>query len=245
MKKLFILLAFLFILLPSTGFAQTENDDVTETTKKTTNIDQIKDKVASRVAELKLVEKRGIVGIVESVKGNQIRITDLNENTRIIDVDELTKFSSSDNNNFDLSDISKGSKISAIGLYNKESERLLARFVNEISIPEFISGVINNINDDDFTINLTTQKGKKYILDIEKTTKSYLLTNGDLETAGFSDYQSQQNAIIIGFKDPKDENKLSVSKIVILPILSKNPKANVQKTSDAKDISNSSPSPTP
>jgi hypothetical protein len=245
MKKIFILFIFLLMLSTSITFAQNDENKDSETAKKINSIDQIKDKVASRVAELKLVEKRGIVGIVESIKGNQIRITDLNNNTRTIDVDELTKFSSSENSSFDLSDIAKGSKISAIGLYNKESERLLARFVNEISIPEFISGVLSNKNEDDYTINLVTEGGKKYILDIEKTTKSYFLAGEELQTAGFSKFQSSQNATIIGFIDPKDENKISVSKIIIFPDLPKNPKISIENESHSKTDTPTSPSPTP
>jgi hypothetical protein len=55
--------------------------------------DQLITNIASRVAQLKLVEKRGIIGVVTNTTNTQITVTDSQNNTRFIDVDELTKFS--------------------------------------------------------------------------------------------------------------------------------------------------------
>ena len=143
LKFLIITLIFFALTVPQAHGqtkAPTKNAIPTkdEIEKISDKVDALKDKVASRVAQLNLVERRGIIGIVEDVSDTQITIIDLNDKTRIIDVDELTKFSSEDDNSFGISDIKKGSKISALGLYNKESRRLLARFVNEKNIPLFI-----------------------------------------------------------------------------------------------------------
>ena len=56
-------------------------------------IQRIKDIVASKVAELNLVEKRGIVGKLKENSNMHLVISDIKSNTRNIDVDELTKFS--------------------------------------------------------------------------------------------------------------------------------------------------------
>lgn len=244
MKKIFLIITILILVSPSLSFAQTTDEETTE--KKTdiqkldSKVDQIKDKVASRVAELKLVEKRGVVGIVESVNDNEIRINDLNDKTRIIEVDELTKYSS-DEGSFDLSDVEKGTKISAIGLYNKDSGKLLARFVNEISIPVFLNGVISNKDEDGFTITLSTIDERDYTVDVEKITKSFSFSDGELETAGFAKLETMKNALVIGFVDPKDENRISASRIIIFPDVPKNPGIEV----DTPEPSKTSSSPTP
>jgi hypothetical protein len=243
MKKV-LFIFFIILLIPQTTLAVSE-DRNENTTKKINSVDQIKNKVASRVAELKLVEKRGIVGIVESVDNNQIRINDLNGKTRIIDVDELTKFSSSDSDNFDISYISKGTKISTIGLYNKESERLLARFVNEINIPIFLAGVISDKNNYEFTLELITEDGKNYNIDIENTTKSYSISGEELENTGFSKMDLLKNALVFGFKDPKNENRISATKIIVFPQLPHNPKIVITNKSSTKFSKTVSPSPTP
>jgi Rad3-related DNA helicase len=244
MKKLFLVL-IVILFLPQTSFAQTNNTDGARSSKKINSIDQIKNKVASRVAELRLVEKRGIVGMVENADNNEIRLSDLNGKTRIIDVDELTKFSSQESDSYDISDISKGSKISVIGLYNKESERLLARFVNEISIPVFLSGVISDKNDEESSIKLKTEDDKQYDVDIEKTTKSFSFTNKDLEKIGFSEIETLKNIIVLGFTDPKNNNRISASKIIVFPNLPQNPKIIIDNKQNLKPSKTTSPSPTP
>lgn len=246
MIKILVITLIIFALSVPNTYGQTKappknaiptSDEIEKISDK---VDALKDKVASRVAELNLVERRGIIGIVEDVSDTQITVNDLNNKTRIIDVDELTKFSSEDDNSFGISDIKKGSRISALGLYNKESHRLLARFVNEKNIPLFLHGIISEVDEDKFTVTLLTEDGKEYIVDIEKITKAFTYNDGELDTSGFSKIEIMQNSIVIGFLDPKENNRLTASRIVTFPDLPKNPKIQVVDN-DTK----STPTPTP
>lgn len=200
--------------------------------------DELKDKVASKVAELNLVEKRGIVGIVEKVDANQITINDLRNNTRIIDLDELTKFSSEENNSFNISDLKQGSQIYVLGIYNKDSRRLLARFINDVTIPIFINGVIFEANEDDFTMTVVTVDGTKYLIDIERITKSFSYIDGDLETSGFSKIVLGENIVISGYKNTKEKNRITASRLIHFPGVPKDPNIKIE-------IQNLSPTPTP
>lgn len=242
MKKILFILIIIALIAPGATLAQTPNpEDESEVDVK---VDQIKDKVASRVAELNLVEKRGMVGVVESVNDNEIRIIDLNDKTRIINVDELTKFSS-DEGSFDITDIEKGTKISAIGLYNKDSEKLLARFVNEISIPLFLNGVISDKDDKNFTITLSTEGEKDFIVDVENITKSFTFTDGQLETVGFTKIPVMKNALVIGYTDPKNSERITANRVIIFPDVPKNPRVEVDEESTTPSKSPSiSPTPT-
>lgn len=233
MKKILILTFFILIFSSIEANAQSE-------TKIDSKINDLKDKVASRVAELNLVQRKGIIGIVEAVKGNQITITDIKGNTRIIDADEITKFSSSEDDKYDLSNIKKGSKISALGLYNKESERLLARFINEISVPLFLTGIITDKNQEVFTITLITEDTKSYIVDIENISKTYSFSEGELNDIGFTKINNLENAVVVGFVNPKDEYRITASKIITFPGTPKNPKIDLKNITHAP-----SPSPTP
>lgn len=246
-KIFFIIFISTFLIIPGLSFAQTpsvsDEDEASATDEIESKVDLIKDKVASRVAELKLVERRGVVGVVESVNNDEIWIRDLNDKTRIIEVDELTKFSSSEGS-FDLSDISKGTKISAIGLYNKDSGKLLARFINETSIPLFLNGVITDKDDEEFTLDLSTEGEKKYTVDVEKVTKSFSFSDGELETVGFSKIETLKNALVIGYVDPKDSNRITASRIIIFPDVPKNPRIEVD-SAEAVPSKDTTKSPTP
>src|SRR2546423_2045460 len=115
----FILLPHVFALTPTANPTGT-NPTVSQKQDVLVNqINQLKEKIASRVAELNLVEKRGVIGTVSDVSANQISITDITGKTRYVDVDEITKFSSSQaKKSFGLSDLTKGTRISVLGLYN-------------------------------------------------------------------------------------------------------------------------------
>ena len=238
MNKRIILLIILSLCLSfiSPANAQLPSGDQVE--KINERVDELKNKVASKVAELNLVEKRGIVGIVESVTDNQITLNDIKNNRRIIDVDEITKFSSEENGALEISDIKKGSEISVLGLYNKDSQRLLARFINEISIPLFINGVISEKDDENFTVSITTSNNEKYLVDVDRITKTLNYVDGDLESSGFSKITIGITAVASGFEDPKEKNRISATRIIFFPGTPKDPNIKFK-------IESLSPTPTP
>lgn len=241
MKKILFTFLLLSLLIPGVALGQSADEVTDASSSSSDKIDQIKDKVTNQVEKLDLVEKRGMVGVVEEVSDNQIKINDLNDKIRIIEVDELTKYSSEENNSFDLNSIETGVKISAIGLYNKDSEKLLTRFLNEISIPVYLNGVISEVNENEFTINIATEDENNYTVDVENVTKTYSFSEEELDQAGFTELKVLQNAIITGFSDPDEENRISATRIVVFPDIPKNPRIHVEAPEPSKE----SASPTP
>src|SRR3989344_3522321 len=106
MKKIliFIYVFLLFQIFINVSLAQIATKTPTPTLIDLSDqIDDLKSKIASKVAQLNLVEKRGIYGIVADASDTQITLKTVNGNTRFIDVDELTKFSSDSNDSFGIS----------------------------------------------------------------------------------------------------------------------------------------------
>lgn len=179
-------------------------------------IQKIKDIVASKVAELKLVEKRGIIGKLKDISGMQLTVIDVKGNTRKIDVDELTKFSFSDKSSIGISDMEKGKSYSFVGIYNKETERLLARVIDSVdSIPVYFEGAITGVDAKDYQLTVVDDKGDKKTIDIQSSTKTSLgTTDGDLQKSGFSKLSENERILAIGFWDKKDPNLLSTLRII-------------------------------
>lgn len=193
-------------------------------------IDSLTSKIASRVAELKLVEKRGVIGIVTDASNTQITINDIQGNTIFIDVDEFTDFTpSSSKSSFGISDIKKGDKLGILGLYNKESRRILARFVNVLNLPQVIRGVVVSVDSDEFTISIKSSENKDYSTDVESSTRtvSYDQDKKILVRSGFSKIEENQTIIIIGYPDLKDPKIFEASRIILLPDLPVNPKIKI------------------
>lgn len=222
----FILYTFLYLILNISANAATPSGTLTPKEENPEVISDLKERIASRVAQLKLVEKKGVIGTVSDVSQTQLTVIDLKGNTKFIDVDELTKFSSpSAGASFGISDITKDSKIGIIGLYNKQSRRVLARFIDVAIYPKFLHGQILSIDEDNFALDIVTDDGKQVTVDVEKTTKTLSYTKEtDLVRSGFSKITEGERIIVVGFPDIKDKGKIIASRVLVFPGIPKNPK---------------------
>lgn len=211
------------IMAATTPTPNPTSENVTE--KLSNQINDLKDKIASRVAQLKLVEKKGFVGTIKDASSTQLTVTDMAGEDRAIDVDEITKFTSSGDDSFGVSDLKKGMKVSIIGLYNKDSERLLARFINTYTMPLYLSGTISEVNKTDYTITLAMEDGKSYLVDIESVTKTNSFDKeNNSEKSGFSQVEKGTRAFVIGYPDKKEANRMVATRILLFPTLPKDPK---------------------
>lgn len=240
MYKLFLTFLVITLMLPFPVLAQTVTPSPTvkpteeSTTQNLSNqINSLKEKIASRVAQLNLVEKRGVIGIVKEVEGTTILITDINSRNRSVDVDEITKFSSPDaKSTFGISDIKPGTKLSIIGLYNKDSERILARFISVISNPVIISGAVSKIDDEDFTIIVSTEKEENFLIDIEKITKIHSYSDGEVTKIGFTKIEEGYRIMIVGYPQKNDSKRIIGTRVLLFPDLPRNPKIILSTTTD-------------
>jgi len=239
MKKLLFLITTLFLFstfaqqalavspTPTTVISPTVSQTLNE--KLNSQINQLKDKIASRVTELNLVDKRGIIGTVTDTSANQITLTDAAGNKRQIDVDEITKFSSaSSKGTFGLSDLTNGTKISVLGLYNKQSKRILARFIKPSVDPLFLTGVISDIDTKNIRLNIVSDDQKKTNIDVVPATK--ILGYGKdlgLTKLIFLKLNAGDRIYVIGYPDKKDSTLIVADRIIIFPDLPKDPKISI------------------
>lgn len=246
-KKAFILLSFLLVISlfqqevlaaptatpKATPTVETPTGGTKNINEKIDNqINELKEKIASRVAELNLVEKRGVTGIVAEVKGNKITLTDLSGKTRFVNVDEITKFSSGSESSFGLSDLTKGTKINVLGLYNKQSRQLLARFISIAVNPVILSGTISDIDKKNFVVTVATEDQKQQKVDIQSSTKIYAYgKNEGIARYGFSKLETGDRIVAFGLPDKKDPSLFEASRVTALLELPKNPKIVVPELS--------------
>src|SRR5260370_14888249 len=242
MKKI-IIIVFVFLFISRLYFVAAISKSTTPSPASTSNvaaanaasptigdtqnqIDNLKDRIASRVAKLNLVEKRGVIGKVTDASETQITLSDTDGNIKYIDVDEITKFTSpSSKGNFGILDITKGATIGVLGLYNKESRRILGRFVDVLNLHVNISGGISDIDKPNFNAYMITPTGDTILIDVEAPTKTYVYTPGTgLTRVGFSKITKGERVTVIGFIDAKDNKKLVASRIILFPSLPMNPK---------------------
>ncbi|HZE86638.1 MAG TPA: DUF5666 domain-containing protein [Methylomirabilota bacterium] len=240
-KQLFILVTLLFfvsIVAPVHAVSPTPTPKGLVNQQLDQKINELKDKIASRVSELNLVEKRAMIGVVSGVSGNTVTLSDVAGQTQFVDVDEITKFSSASNNTFGLSDLKKGTRITVLGLYNKQSKRILARFMRTTIDPTFINGAIASLDSKNFYVTVATPDQKQIKIDIEVSSKilSYDKDSGQLIKLGFSKLAIGDRVNIIGYPDKKDSTMLVASRLIDLASLPKNPKIIISQPSPIETI---------
>ncbi len=192
----------------------TPKPEITTEQKEIDTIEKIKDLVASKVAELKLVEKRGILTVVKRSSNSQIAAEDHKRNQRTIDIDELTKFVSR-KSSFGISDILEGNRISALGLYSKDTKRLLARFITiSDNVPQDIEGIVTLKNTREFSLTVADSDGKTKTIDVETSTKTSVWENDTLTKSGFTRILVGERIIVIGFTDLKAKDTINASRII-------------------------------
>lgn len=221
-----IALTTLILSLTLTGTAYAAKAPTANPTQVINNqIDQLKDKIASRVSELNLVEKRGIIGTIADVTNNQITVNDTEGNSRYIDVDEITKFSSAaSNSSFGLSDLKKGMQVSVLGIYNKESQRILARYIDTVTLPKRVSGEIAAIDSKNFQLTISTDDGKSANVEIDTTSTVNSYSNGgSLNKYGFSKLNVGDRVEVIGYPDKKDATLIITDRMIDFLDAPKNP----------------------
>lgn len=252
MKHLTIYLAFSFclLLLPAPVHAAIPTATPSASSKSVDKeINDLKDRIASKVAELRLVERRGISGKTTEVTNSQITLMDGLGNTRFIDVDELTKFSSpSAKETFGISDITKGTTLGVLGLYNKQSQRLLARFVNVLIAPRVLHGAVESVNSANFTFRLVTSENNQQTVDVEKVTKTMSFSQDTgVVKAGFSKIKVGERVMVVGYVDAKNPTLISATRIILFPDIPKNPKIKLSEEIPPTTVQpqlTSTPSPT-
>lgn len=225
MKQAFFIFCLLIIALLHANAAYavtvTPTTVVASPSAELDRIQKIKDLVASRVAQLNLVDKRGVLGTVTETSTTQIVLQDVKKTRRIIDIDDITKFDDPDNKNFGISDVKKGNALSVVGLYNKDTKRLLARFVYTVTTPPAVfEGVIIDKDTKNYQLNATDSKGSKKLIDITASTKMYSFDadTGQVKT-GFSKIPNGIRIFASGFMDTKVDNQQNATQVIVFPTL--------------------------
>lgn len=181
------------------------------------NVTELKERIATQVARLNIIKKRGILGSSSDVSNSQLVIVDIKGNKRFVDVDELTKF---EDLKAGISDLKKDDSVQVLGLYNTESKRMLARFIKKSTRLERLVGEVQDLDDKNFIVEVVLQDATDTkVIEIEKTTKIQELEKGEILKSGFSKIRIGEKIIAVGFTK---DNVLQANRILLLPELSPN-----------------------
>lgn len=228
MKKIFIELIILFFAAASvfaadeTASPQPTVSDMPAPTKAVTDkIQELKDRVANRVAALNKEKLAGLTGTVKSISDSALILIS-NSQEYSIQTDEETKVFTIDSNlrkkEVKLSEIEKEKTVTIIGTVNKDEKTAIARMVVEKEPNVLTIGKVASVSTKEGTVTLLTTEGKTIICDIEINTKSnyYDPQKAALVKIGLSKIEEGSPIHVFGNKGT-EENRITALRLLLLP----------------------------
>lgn len=236
MKKTTLLITIILLVFANIVSAQEESteDSVSPTQKPTVKQDQpsptkstvdkiqeIKDKVASRVAELKKEKLSAISGTLKSSsEAALVLVVDGADYT--VQLDEEAKVYSVSNalrkSEKKLTDIEKNTHLSVVGTIDKEEKTAIAKVIVEKTPALSLIGSVSEVSSKDGTIMINSTDNKTFTVDIEVSTKSnaYDIKSGELVKVGLSKIETGSKIHVYGTSGESEE-RITASRILILP----------------------------
>ncbi len=210
--KFFIVAIIILLFFTPFTFAQDNSD-----------IEQFKDKLASKVAELQKKDEKAISGFITEIKEKEIRFKTKENEIYTGELDDvLTKFyslKSGIKKEITIEDLSKDDNIIVTGPINGKIITANNIYLDTSYLSD--SGVVSEVNQSEFYIKVSLLKNETVTLDIETLTKKLAvnLKTFKLEPIGFSKIKSGDTVHFIyeNTNSSKTEKRYSAEKIIVIP----------------------------
>lgn len=216
-----VALSLLFPIIVSfttTVVAIDATDTATSDTNKTKQIEELKERLATKVAQLRQTQRKALFGNVKSVSLTSITIETKTKDVKIELSDPVTVIDSVDGKRTKRTtdDIKNGSIVCVFGEYDASLDLMKAKaIIIQKEPPSRVSGTVSAIDKKEYTITLVNTAGPMYIIDIERTTKTMMWEKEKgLYKGGFSKVEIGNTIFVTGTKVPKKENRVSAERIL-------------------------------
>lgn len=222
-----VIIAIIFITSKGRTYAAsptgTASPSATTIIDKLKQIEALKEKIATKVAQLREQEKGGANGIIKSIGNNTITLTTASGEQTISYSEDTIFFKLTDGVKSDPIDwkqskkLKSGDQIAVLGYFDSTHSTLSAKYIylyNTASL--HLIGKIADIDKSNYTITVKEPKGNT-LVDIETYTKvfSYSKKTG-LARGGFSKFIDNDLVHIFATANPKEDNRVSAVKIISL-----------------------------
>jgi hypothetical protein len=213
---LFIIAVLLSVSPLQMAVAQTEAPTPTE--KVASKVDDLKERLATRVAELRQSAPKAINGTVSAVSVTTLTVDTQQKAMKIELTDDIKVFQIIRGKRTTLSteDIDKNDVVTITGDYDATIDILKAKtiFIESTVKQVRLHGTISEINKSSNSFVITGVDGTKYTIDVETTTKTNTWSGTAIEKTGFSRLVIGQFVSVLGNPDAKDETTITALRIL-------------------------------
>ncbi len=251
----FILIAIVIVLVAPVHIlaaTPTPTDAVASQSADTAVIEELKQRLATKVAELRTLVKRAMFGTVKSVS---VASATVETDTKDIKIElgdnvSVAQMIGGKRTKLTTDQISVGDPLTVFGNYDETLDLLKAQyiFIESKTVVQHVSGAITAVDKKNYTITIQTPEGRSVIADIENNTKTSAWDKTDgIVKSGFSKITVGDIVHVAGTNEPKADNRISAIRILDLGDLTgaqPTPTAEaVSKASDSATTKTSTPTP--
>jgi hypothetical protein len=226
-KRLLVLMGIVGFFLISTLTLSQANEspkptDATPTSSVTDDkkVQQLKEKLATKVAELRESQKRGFFGEIAAVaKTSFTLVTNKGEVKVRFTEDTLIYKSGKPKTEAKVAELKNGLTGTVIGMYEEEAKTVTAKIILLQNQSKFTNGEITIIDKDNAALTLKTPDAEGQIVDYEKNTEAaeVNVTDKKISKSGLSRISVGDHILVWGVPAEDDPKKISAVRILRLP----------------------------
>lgn len=214
----------IFAQTPLSSSSAVPSQAPTEKSEKLKQIEDLKDRLATKVAELRKTSQKALFGIIKSVSVSSLTLETNDRDIKMELTDDIT-----------VVDTTKGTKVKktienltddafavVFGQYDGTLDILTAKHIVIQKKPEtMVRGIISVVDAKAYTIGVTTIDNRELLVDFEKTTDAKMWSGtGNPAKIGFSKIIPGDKMFVYGIVDAKDPNKISAIRLLTIETVS-------------------------
>ena len=193
----------------------------TSTSTTSAQLEELKVRLATKVAELRTVVKRAMYGTVKTVSVSSATVETKTKDIKIELTDDVTvtQMISGKRTTLPIEDLAAKDDITVFGTYDETLDLLKAQyiFIENSSNVVRLSGIIADVDTEEFAVTFNTKEGRSITADIEKGTKTMVWSAGTgIVKGGFSKLTVGDTIHITGTPVAKKENHYSAVRVLDL-----------------------------
>ena len=227
MRFIKIIIAFFLLMLalgPGRPLAATTPTATGAADTKQKQIEDLKERLATKVAQLQSLSRRAVAGVVKTISLSSLTVETATKDMKIELTDDIKviQYLKGNRTRLTFENLDRGDNVVVFGEYDSTLDLLRAKVIFiQAQLPVFVSGTVAEIDKDKFTLTVATADGKDTIVDIEKYTKTQMWDKGGgTSRGGFSKIQLDDTIHVVATPVPKKENRVSAQRILDLGNLS-------------------------
>ena len=211
-KKLIIIISIFAACSVMAGTVRAESPPTAtpaDVLEKIKQIEALKEKIATTVAEIRNKDKTATAGIIKKIDKDSITIQNRKGEGTIVYSEDTTFYSLADGEKKEATSkkITEGDTISVFGYFSDDKLKISAKYIFLHSPALHILGKIVDIDKENYTITVKDKQGDQ-VVDIETSTKvSLFVKNKGWQKGGFSKFKTG-DSVHVNKKGAREEARI-------------------------------------